>query len=56
MLPVVSYEYNLFNDQRACLGFSNLMTSYVAGGEVRSADSGKLHCGTGNGGNPGTPV
>ena len=28
MLPVVSYEHNVFNDQRTTLGISNLMTSY----------------------------
>jgi len=33
MLPVVSLEPNIFNGERQKLGFSNLMTSFQAGGE-----------------------
>jgi hypothetical protein len=44
MLPVVSYEYDLFSDQRASLGFSNLMASFVSNGyNIRSADTGAIH-------------
>ena len=42
MLPVVSYEYNVFTDQRVSLGISNLMTSFVCK-EVVSADTGAVH-------------
>jgi hypothetical protein len=42
MLPVVSYEHNMFNDQRVSLGISNLMTSFVCK-EVVSADTGAAH-------------
>ena len=42
MLSVVSYEHNLFTDQRVSLGISNLMTSFVCK-EVVSADTGAVH-------------
>jgi hypothetical protein len=42
-LPVVSAEYNIFNDKRTAHGLSNLMSSFV--GEARSADTGTLHKG-----------
>lgn len=57
MLPVVSYEHNLFSDQRVSLGISNLMTSFVCK-EVVSADTGAVHRYKRAGGwpKPGSPV
>jgi hypothetical protein len=43
VLPVFSLEHNLFTDQRQPLGFSNLMSTFVAGSGLRSADSGAIH-------------
>lgn len=58
MLPVLSADHNIFTDRRVSLGISNLQTSYrTNGGEVRSADSGKVHQSTGWAGRePGMPV
>jgi len=43
MPPVVSAEHNIFTDERAHLGLTNLQSSYRTNGvEVRSADSGKM--------------
>ena len=57
MLPVVSFEHNLFTDQRTSLGISNLMTSFVCK-EVVSADTGVVHrFRTADGwAKPGTPI
>jgi len=41
VLPVYSAEHNVFNDQRTFLGMSNLQSSFVCGGAVKSADTGK---------------
>lgn len=56
MLPVFTAAHNIFTDHRVSLGISNLMTSFVTGKDVRSADSGNLHRGTDPGRKPGVPV
>jgi len=43
MLPVVSAEHNIFTDRRVDLGFSNLMSSFVTGKPIKSADTGEIH-------------
>lgn len=57
MLPVVSAEYNVFNDQRTPLGIGNLQSSFV-GVDIRSADTGAVHTGRSPSltSRPGTPV
>jgi hypothetical protein len=48
MLRTYSLEHNVFTDERVSLGISNLMSSFVVGGDgVRSADSGAVHKGRG---------
>ncbi|MEO7737939.1 MAG: hypothetical protein ABIS10_01405 [Novosphingobium sp.] len=56
MLPVFSLDHNPFSDQRVSLGFSNLMTSFVTGKDIRSADTGNMHRGIDQGRKPGVPV
>ena len=57
MLPVVSAEHNVFNDQRVSLGLSNLQTSFrTNGGKVLSADSGEILVTRGFERKPGVPV
>ncbi len=58
MLPVVTLDANLFNDQRQALGISNLQSSFRCGRTgVRSADSGNVFVPPGKlRARPGAPV
>lgn len=54
MLPVYSFDHNIFNDKRAYLGLSNLTASFR--GVARSADTGAEHNGRGDVREPGIPI
>ena len=45
-----SLDYNVFNDKRQFLGFTNMMSTFT--GEARSADTGAMHLGGGWSGRP----
>ena len=48
--PTYSLDYNVFNDKRQFLGFTNMMSTFT--GEARSADTGAMHLGGGWSGRP----